>query len=85
VERLETLRGAYLLLDEAMILFDDVIKVFNSSQSAILWQDFFILRRTESIRISSILIHVDRERKSPVIGSHHLTKEAFCCRKIAFR
>ncbi len=67
-----------------MVLFDNIVQVFHAPECAILRQHLFVLRYGERIRISSILIDWDCERKSAMTGSHHFTKESFCSRNITF-
>ena len=85
VKPLEALRSSHLLLNESMVLFDDVIEIFHSPQLTIFGQYLFILRISDSFRVSSILIHTDRERKAAMIGTHHFPEEPFRRRNIAFR
>ncbi len=85
METLEALRSSHLLLDEPVVLFYDVVKIFDSTKFAILRQDLFILRRGKSFRVSAVLIYTNRKRQSPMICPHHLPKESFCRGNIAFR
>jgi hypothetical protein len=81
---LEVLRSSYLLFDEAVILFNHIIEVLRSPQFAIQRYYLFNLRKIESFMLSGVLINADGERRSAMIGSHHLLEEAFCCGNIAF-
>ena len=84
VKSLEALRCSHLLLDEPVVLFNHIVEIFHSPKFTIFGHNLFVLRRSESLWISSVLINRDREWEPSVIGSHHLLEEAFCRRNIAF-
>ncbi len=83
MKRAETLACSSPFPDELMVLLDDIIEILHSPQLTVLWENFIFLRRSKSIRIGSMFVDTNRERKPPMISPHHLLKEPFYRSNIA--
>jgi hypothetical protein len=65
------------LFDEAMVLLNQIVKIFDWSQFAALRDASFRFEFVEGFGIGSIFVHVDDTRFARVRGGKHFEKKAF--------
>ena len=84
VEGKETQAGPGAALDEAVVLLDEIIEVFDLAQLARHWSLFLRFQGLHGLWVGGVFIDVDHPRRDGVRCTECFVKEGLSCRCVPF-